>query len=124
MAHVPTLESLLAPHSWKTAPLRPPPELEEKGCGKEATQALAAGLGLLGQGILGSWVGVWSRRRLELQVGTTLWALKFFIPWRKGPSEEGGPGPGRPLPRSGSIGAGKWQIQETVPGTLARSALN
>lgn len=36
--------------------------------------ALAAGLGLFGEGIPGSWVGVWSGRELELQVSTTLWA--------------------------------------------------
>lgn len=32
--------------------------LKEKGRGKEATQALAAGLRLSEQGILGVWVGV------------------------------------------------------------------
>lgn len=53
---------LWMPHTpGKGHPL-PPIKSEEKGCGEEDIRGLAVGLVLLGQGILGSWVGVWSRR--------------------------------------------------------------
>lgn len=81
----PTLKFLLGPHSWHVATLLPLLELKDKGYGKEATQALAAGSGLLVQGIPVSWVGVWSSRELEPRMGTTLWTFEFFTLCKRGP---------------------------------------